>query len=266
MVHTGPSFARETMHTRAGFGRFSWFLLDKSYLSSRVKYKIRVDCKENAACYTYDELDSYEKNTFARNYIFCALFGMGLYLVLYTFMMMPELELNLGLLISNNSSSSSDIWTSSAIIERSNEIGGASGNISDSTKGGRTSHYVFDDPHIVIPVVVVTIFLVAALRSIVVLTLNSYLVLVTQTIVLTLAVLGTIEYNCQLNQENAYTGGGQFPIALLQAVVDWTHRHDDRFRHIFYHRRCHDSYKRMSAINLLSEIINFGFAIRVLTL
>lgn len=262
MVQKVPSFAREPTQNRAGYNRCTWLFLDKSYLSSRVKYKTRVDCKESAACYTYDELDSYEKNAFARNYIFCALFGMGLYLIIYMFMMMPEL--NFGSL--SGSSRNTRSVTINEINTQSLTQSSRGVKFEYSKGAGDRKNQVFDDPHVVIPVVAVTIFLCATVRSLIVMNLNSYIVLASQTIVLILAILGTIEYNCQLNQTNAYTGGGQFPIALLQAVVEWTGMADDRFRHIFYYQKCQDAYKRMSAINLISEIVNFAFAVRIITL
>lgn len=224
---TTETAPKETTLSRAGFGRLAWFFLDKCYLGSRVKYKTRVDCKLHAACYTYDELDNYEKNTFSRNYVFAATLGMSFYLLIYVFMIVPQL------------------------------------NIPESP-GSILEGVIEKGP--IIPVISATILIVAILRSLVVLYLNAYFVVTLQTLTFAFAMLGNFEYECHATVGMPYTGGGHFPLTLLEAVVDLIHLDDDRFRAVLYIARCEHSYMRMSAVNLLNEIISLAFSIRLLTL
>lgn len=219
--------ARETTLARAGFSRLAWFFLDKLYISSRLKYKTRTDCKLHAACYTYDELDNYEKNTFSRNYVFATTLGLSLYLTIFVFMIVPQLQI---------------VDSSRSIVEEviANES--------------------------IVPVLAVTIAFVAILRSAAVLYLNAYFVVALQTTTLAMAVLGNFEYECNRYNSSPYTGGGHFALTVLEGLSDLIHLEDNRFRSILYVARCEHSFKRLSAVNLLNEIINLAFSIRLLTL
>lgn len=222
------------------YGNWRNFFLDKHQLEARLINKYRVQGKKDGPCYIYDEMHRYDNNCFYRNAIIGSTLGAIIYFITLVFVILPETNEKFDLFKNANMST------------------------------------------VFIPTVLATIIVCFTVRLAATLYLSGYLIKVIQLAILTLAVLGNVHNECRrgaefvdgANQTLASlrassvpkTGAGQVPLFAMAMVEDGFDMEPDPLRKSLVLARCDQSLKKYCAINLLSELINFFLAVRLMLL
>jgi hypothetical protein len=96
--------------------------------------------------------------------------------------------------------------------------------------------------------------------------LNNYIVLVQQTLIVTLAALGSYQFRCskslttRSSEGGPLTSGGHLPLFVMGALEQAFNSSSGDLRNQLYDSRCDQAVVRASAVNTLAELFNTIYA------
>jgi hypothetical protein len=117
-----------------------------------------------------------------------------------------------------------------------------------------------------LPVFVIMSMITLILRVLSIAYFNSYVLFVQQSVLLSLAALGSYQFRCTNNTEAStylesgpLTSTGYLPMFLIGVIERTLNSTSTEMRAQIYSHRCEQSVTRASAVNTLSEVINVIF-------